>query len=89
MKAKLTEIFAPIVCPHCKRMNDVTSGFDGTAPRVGDASICFACGEVSTFGDDLYLRKPTMEESAKFSKDPLIKLIQETMRQVKLEKEVK
>lgn len=46
-------------CPSCGRANDAaTNANDAKArPKKGDVSICFYCGEILEFGDDLQLHK--------------------------------
>lgn len=45
-------------CPTCNTSLNAATGVDTDAkPENGDISICFGCGEILTFNDDLTLSK--------------------------------
>jgi len=50
-------------CPGCGAPNDTASAEDG-APKPGDFSVCFECGCVLRFGEDLVTRAATAEDWA-------------------------
>lgn len=48
----------PDTCPHCStKLNRATDPRDRRSPEKGDISICYKCGGVNQFGDDLTLEK--------------------------------
>lgn len=49
----------PMLCPQCGYMMDACSSVGGeeVAPHKDDISVCFNCGELLTFTDDLRLVK--------------------------------
>lgn len=51
-------------CLHCGKILDAASGVDDDdmPPKPGDVSICFYCGNIAVFGDNLLLRQPTDKE---------------------------
>ena len=62
-------------CPCCgvevDRATNVDPEFGGIGPRVGDFSICFHCGALLNYNDDLTLRTSTAEEQVKlFEQSP-------------------
>ena len=58
------------VCRVCGYRVDMATAVD--APRVdpGDISICFRCGHIAVFAEDLSLRGLTPEERAEYAGDP-------------------
>lgn len=45
------------VCPACGRPIEMATGIgEGVVPEPGAFSVCFECGEISRFTDDLTLR---------------------------------
>ncbi len=49
-------------CPHCGKVLDRALQMKGYSPSEGSVSICIRCANVSLFGENLRLRKPTDEE---------------------------
>jgi hypothetical protein len=52
-------------CPMCGRLSTAATSVDRSAdprPTPGDVSLCFGCGEILVYGDDLKLRAPELEE---------------------------
>jgi hypothetical protein len=45
-------------------------------PRLGDITVCFYCGHIMGFTDDLQLRELTDEEIHKVAGDPIVIKIQ-------------
>lgn len=61
-------------CPHCQKDLDAVTG-PGT-PRKGDVTVCLYCVGISiATGDDMVLRKPTLEELAELMADPRLRLM--------------
>jgi hypothetical protein len=50
------------VCPECGDKHETQSIEGGSPPRSGDFSICFNCGEITRYADDLSLRRLTLPE---------------------------
>lgn len=48
-------------CPNCDEPNDYAGAVDGSdaKPRPGDASICWRCGHLCVFDEDLRLKNPS------------------------------
>ena len=44
-----------LICPYCGGRSDVHTSVNGATPKIGDASICFYCGEVAVFDADMQL----------------------------------
>lgn len=58
------------VCAVCGHKLDGASGVgNNTVPKPGDVSICIRCTNISVFGDDLKLRKPTENEMKELGRD--------------------
>jgi hypothetical protein len=51
-------------CPNCGTKNDRTAPFGHTSgsPQPGHFTVCFSCGGINIFAEDLSVRKPTPEE---------------------------
>jgi hypothetical protein len=68
----MTNYSAPLtICWHCDRPLDAATppGTDQGPPGPGAISLCFYCGAVALFGEDLMLRPPTEEELDEYWKD--------------------
>lgn len=51
------------VCPSCGSVNDAaTNPFEGGSPTAGDMAICFQCGTLCIFNNDLTLRLAMQKE---------------------------
>lgn len=58
----MKEHHKPSPCPGCKRSLDFSFG-PGVAPvRPGEMCLCFYCGHLGVYADDLSVRDPTDEE---------------------------
>jgi hypothetical protein len=70
MKAMATDMI-PSACPSCGKVLDAATHptADDIRPKVGDISICFYCGNLMAFGDELTLRKLTDAESNQLADD--------------------
>jgi hypothetical protein len=44
----------------------------GRGPQPGDISMCFDCGHIQAFGDNLVLRQLTSEEVVEIAGDPQV-----------------
>lgn len=62
----------PAHCPNCGTRLDAAAAADGSAstPKHGDLSICFRCGEILEFNEQLRLRLVPAEDPRRF--DPII-----------------
>lgn len=61
-------------CPVCKKtLDSACSPYTPEPPGAGDASICWHCGSLLIFGDDLLLRIPTGKEMKELAKIPELK----------------
>lgn len=57
-------------CPGCAKKLDASSGADGVAPKPGDCSICWYCGAMLLYQEDLTLRPMTNAEKVEHLADP-------------------
>lgn len=62
-----TEFNTP--CPYCGKVNEVHVGEHG-APKPGDVSLCWTCGQPGIYTDDLSTRKPDEDELAGILANP-------------------
>jgi hypothetical protein len=63
----------PSTCPTCGHTNDAATfiGVGQYQPNAGDISVCIKCTAIATFtGDDLEVRKATLDELAVFENLP-------------------
>lgn len=63
-RCKCTACDAPM-----DRATDVGLG-DDTQPEPGDSSLCFYCGHIMVFADDLSVRDPTADEMLQIAGNP-------------------
>lgn len=57
------------LCPSCGYTVDHANGaFHNNAPKVGDISICIACGQLLFFDSQMRIRLPTTQEIEKLTK---------------------
>ena len=49
-------------CPTCKRILNRASAEKMAIPEPGDVTLCFRCGEILIFADNMHLRLPTQVE---------------------------
>lgn len=64
-------------CINCGRKLPLASQLIGdgdvvSAPEPGNITICFKCGHIMVFADDLSMRAPTDEEMRDIAGDPRI-----------------
>jgi hypothetical protein len=66
------------VCRGCGKPNDMRTkvGEMGQGPKEGTISICFTCGHITMFAEDLTLRELTDEEMVDIAGDPEIIRVQ-------------
>ena len=59
------------LCWHCDRLMDVATPMEdeGAVPDKGAVSLCFYCGAVCIFAEDLVLRAPTKDELDDLARD--------------------
>lgn len=58
-----TTTIEPTACPSCgHKIDAATSAYGDYEPAEGDISLCIRCANVSIFGNDLTLRRPSMLE---------------------------
>jgi len=61
------------LCPFCEFPLDGASQVNGdNLPKPRDVSVCYKCGNISVFDDDLNLRRPTPKEEREFESDQTI-----------------
>ena len=66
----MKEKIKPSICPTCGKILDAVSAEDGTgSPEPGDITVCFYCGEILNFSDDMILEKISQELIDSFEKD--------------------
>lgn len=57
-------------CPHCAYGAECATGVRTDAtPKPGSINLCFGCGELSLFDDELKLRMPTVTELLEMQRD--------------------
>ena len=65
---------APVPISHCtgcgKLCDDATGLATERNPRPGDFTICFGCGHLMVYSDELTLRDPTNAEVVEVAGDP-------------------
>lgn len=76
-------------CPGCNHALDSVAP-DPSAPRdrakPGDLTICFYCGSILIFGEDLRVRFPTHEEKVEVIQDPgIYRPLQAAQQQILLQ----
>lgn len=57
------------ICPGCNRQSDAATPVEGDGdiiPKEGDITICFYCGCISDFNEDLSIKKIAPERLALF-----------------------
>lgn len=73
-------------CLSCGVLNDLATDINSDAvPKENDVSICFSCGHIAVFKEDLSLRELTEEEKDEVDNS---EHIQETLSMMKLMKEL-
>ena len=66
-------------CPGCGRVNDLATHageINAGGPQPGNLSICFQCGHLAMFCDDMSLRELTDEEMHDVAGDPELLRVQ-------------
>lgn len=57
-------------CPECNYISDATAGLNcEDEPNVGDISICFKCGAITEFDEDLQLIEMSDEKLSQIKKE--------------------
>jgi hypothetical protein len=60
-------------CPDCGAVSNRPASYAANArPEPGDPTLCFACGALVVFADDLRLRLPTGAELIQLQSDPTV-----------------
>jgi len=68
-------------CLACHRLLDAaTSIEDNDRPKPGDVTVCWDCGHIMFFADDLSLRNPTDQEMYYIAGDKRILAVQRLRR---------
>lgn len=64
----------PSPCLHCGTMLDAATSVTDleNKPDPGDATICFRCGHLMVFAEDLSLRGLTAKEMYEIAGDPIL-----------------
>lgn len=76
----------PSKCLSCGIENDVATSVDGDcSPEPGDVTVCFYCGHIMAYDDDLKLRELTREEQIAMAGDQRILAVQRARARKKLE----
>jgi hypothetical protein len=66
----------------CGAENDAASHRDAT-PSPDDVSLCWYCGELTVFNEDLTQRVPSEEEMIAIRENPIWHLVQDAIDQIK------
>jgi hypothetical protein len=81
MKRGVDSRVPPSACLHCGKINDAALGVDHDAsPSPGDVTVCFYCGHIMVFGDDLLMRNPTDAEIHDIAGDPRVLAAQRALK---------
>lgn len=73
-----------LVPPHictCGADNDAASHHNAT-PSPGDVSLCWYCGELTVFNEDLTQHIPSEEEMDEIKSNPAWHLVQNAIEQI-------
>jgi hypothetical protein len=63
----------PSPCTNCGKVTDAATHFgERRNPKPNDISLCYYCGHIQAFGDDLKLRELTSAEMIAIAGDPRI-----------------
>jgi len=67
-------------CPSCGTDNDATTATPGTnsGPKPGDITICWDCGHIAAFADDLTIRDLTDAKAKEIAGHPNLLRVQKT-----------
>ena len=61
------------ICKSCGNLNDAATPIESyERPTSGDVSVCFKCGHITMFTDNLTLRELTDEEMLEIAHEPRI-----------------
>jgi hypothetical protein len=66
----------PSHCLNCGKMVDATTSVSEGGPQPGNITVCWTCGHIMAFANDLTLRKLSDEEMHAVAGDPLLIAIQ-------------
>lgn len=87
LKLARTERTKPHRCLKCGENNDAATGVvdkqarNTLKPKPGDVMICFVCGHVMMFANDLSFRELTAEERTHAERDPRLRTVKAAMAQ--------
>jgi hypothetical protein len=84
LKVQLDTRLSPSVCLDCGKVLDMAAAVVESAaqrprvhkPRPGDVTVCWRCGHVMAFDNELQLRNLTAQEIVQIAGDPAILAIQ-------------
>lgn len=63
----------PMKCPSCGDEITASTGVNGaTLPKPGDITVCFNCGHVAAYADDLTIRALNDAEMVEIAGNPLL-----------------
>lgn len=87
----MTSLDKTLHCLGCGRQHHLHAqvmkhGDQPAAPSPGDCAVCFQCGYIMIYTDDIEFRKPTDEELAVIVADPRIGHMMREMREVRGDK---
>lgn len=76
----MTRFEHPMTCPHCHKAQPLAAPADDSwdlAPKDGDASLCFDCGQIGIFDSASPggARLPSLDEEAQLHADAGIQLL--------------
>lgn len=78
-----TTEMTPSPCPGCGVVNDMATSAGGkNRPSPGSISICFRCGHISAFSEDMRLRELTDAEMHEVAGHPKIIAIMKARKKV-------
>ena len=74
-------------CLSCGKRNDATTScFGDNVPSAGDVTVCFYCGHIMVFNNDLTLRNPTNAEIRHIAGDRRILAVQRARKKISHER---
>ena len=72
-------------CPGCKKELDRASSVGGDyKPQPGDFTVCISCGLICSFGEDMSLRRLTLDQMAWLDRHPethnVLKIVEKAVK---------
>jgi len=65
-------------CPECDRKLDMATPTDLSSPQAvpteNDVTVCFYCGVIGAYNEDLTIRKATEEDLSKIAESDLVSI---------------